>query len=298
MKSMKMRRGTVILLSALLLTGCMGKESVPDEQDALPEEVPVRHLMTEEELEYNNRPEHSNGFCIGEVREGDVLFYEFTRPEEPDFSLRINEDQTEAVVRYEGKSMTLERMTSPNGSMMEWNVSAGYGGAVSGYGMPFWADMTGDGQPELLWLQGGGGTGVHTDWCAVYDVVHMRRVPIEESWQEMAEFVDVEVLEVRDGQAYCRITTRDGAERFGWQWVGEAQAAECRYSPIKSGYTTIEIDEETQVLRCGMAFGVEPPHIFGTYAGELETELSYDVEQDVFVCSGTISVELYEEATA
>lgn len=282
------------MLTGLLLTGCAGKESVPDEQAVAPEEAPARHLMTEEELAYTNQ--NGNGFVLREVREGNALVYEFTRPDEPDLSLRISEDQTEAVVRYGGKSMTLGRIAAPNGGLLDWNVSAGYGGAVSGYGMPFWADMTGDGQPELLWLQGGGGTGMHTDWCAVWDVVNMRRIPIEEPWQEMAEFVDITVLEVRDRQAYCCVTTEDGQELFGWQWVGESDASECLYSPVKSAYNGIEIDVENQVLHCSMSFGLEGPRVLCTYIGAMETVLSYDAEGNAFVRSGPISVEICEEA--
>lgn len=150
------------LLLALALTACgQGGEVLPEDSPPEPEiqeperseEFPwePRRILYEEALEYTNREENNNGFLLAEREEEGVPFLEFTRPDVPDFSLRINQDLTEAVVEYQGRAMTLEREETPNGTLYDWYVSAGYGGLVSGYSMPFWLDLTGDGQPEEVW---------------------------------------------------------------------------------------------------------------------------------------------------
>lgn len=252
-----------------------------------------RCIMSEEELEYINRDRNSNGFVLTEVRENDKLFLEFTRPEESTFSLRINEEQTEAVLTYKEKTAALDRIEVPNGSLMKWNVSAGYGGLVSGYGMPFWMDMTGDGREELLWLCGGGGTGMHQDWCKVFDVVTMKEIPIREPWVEMSEYITVEPQAWRDGYVRCLVRDADGgnytayypAEKEGWQ--------EAVYATGESGYSTIAVDGDKRVLRVSMAYGMDFPQMYGNYMGELSTELAYDRELNMIVRSAPIRVSTY-----
>lgn len=235
-----------------------------------------------------------NGFDFGGVEDG-AFFYEFTRPEEPDFYLRIREDGKTANVRYHGKTMALNDRTTPDGSLLDWHISAGYGGVVSGYGMPFWVDMTGDGQPDLLWLQGGGGTGLHTDWCVAYDMEAMTEIPVIEPWQEMAEFITVEPLEWKDGNIVCRVTDGDGGTYTGYQLAPEEAWREYAYHSEKSGYTGISIDEENYTLRIYMSFGLEAPHVYGVYMGELRTELAYDAEKNAIVRSAPIAVSVWQE---
>ena len=133
---------------------------------------------------------------------------------------------------------------------------------VSGYGMPFWVDTTGDGQPDLLYLQGGGGTGLHTDWCVAYDMATMTEIPIVEPWEEMASSISVEPVEWKADNILCRVTDSDGQIYSGFQFLAyEETWRECTYVPGKSGYTTIEVLAETAELRVTMAFGLEGPHI-------------------------------------
>ena len=49
-----------------------------------------------------------------------------------------------AIVNYHGETMILNDWIAPNGLLLPWHISAGYGGAVSGCGMPFWR-ISGDG---------------------------------------------------------------------------------------------------------------------------------------------------------
>lgn len=42
-----------------------------------------------------------------------------------------------------------------------------------------------------------------------------------------------------------------------------------------------------------MAFGLEAPHMFGVYMGELRTELAYDAEQEAIVRFRPISRSVY-----
>ena len=98
-------KGNVILwtlLLALALTACGQNMEVPPEE-RLPEQCEEslresRRIMSEEALEYTNRGENSNVFVLVEQEEDGRLFLEFTRPDAPDFSLRINQDLTEAVI--------------------------------------------------------------------------------------------------------------------------------------------------------------------------------------------------------
>ena len=133
------------ILAVALLAGCGAESSegksepaeVPKEQaDELPS-GPTPMLLTEEALAYMYQDGRPNGFDFGGVEVGGTFFYEFTRPEEPDFSLRISEDEETAIVRYHGQTMRLHDRTAPNGSLLGWHISAGFGGLVSGYGMPF-----------------------------------------------------------------------------------------------------------------------------------------------------------------
>ena len=297
--TMKRQQWIIGMLLVILLTGCGAKDepiTVPEspEEPVLTETspAPARPLLSEEALAYMYRDGRPNGFDFGGVEEDGVFFYEFTRPEEPDFSLRISEDEETAVVCYHGETVVLSDRTAPNGALLLWHISAGYGGAVSGYGMPFWVDMTGDGQPDLLYLQGGGGTGVHTDWCVAYDMASMTEIPIVEPWEEMAESITIEPLEWEDGNIICRVTDGDGRGYTAYQPAQEAVWRDCIYLPEKSGYTTIDIDEEAAVLRVAMAFGMEVPHMMGGYMGTLETELAYDAEQNAIVRSGAITVSI------
>ena len=109
-------KGKVILwtlLLALALTACVQNMEIPPEE-RLPEPEQCeeslresRRIMSEEALEYTNREENSNGFVLTEREEEGVPFLEFTRPDVPDFSLRINQDLTEAVVEYQERTMSL-----------------------------------------------------------------------------------------------------------------------------------------------------------------------------------------------
>lgn len=121
-------KGKVILwtlLLALALTACVQNMEIPPEE-RLPEPEQCeeslresRRIMSEEALEYTNREENSNGFVLTEREEEGVPFLEFTRPDAPDFSLRINQDLTEAVVEYQERTMSLERVETPNGALYD-----------------------------------------------------------------------------------------------------------------------------------------------------------------------------------
>lgn len=290
------------ILAVALLAGCGAESSegksepaeVPKEQAGEPSSGPTPMLLTEEALAYMYQDGRPNGFDFGGVEVGGAFFYEFTRPEEPDFFLRISEDEETAIVRYRGQTMRLHDRTVPK----TWHISAGYGGLVSGYGMPFWVDMTGDGQSDLLYLQGGGGTGFHTDWCVVYDMATMTEIPIVEPWEEMASSISVEPVEWKDGNILCRVTDSDGQVYSGFQLANEETWRECAYVPGKSGYTTIEILAETAELQVTMLFGLEGPHIYGVYMGELKTTMAYDAEENAIVLSGPITVSMFSNGEA
>lgn len=298
---MERRVWIAAFLAAALLAGCGAEqaETEPEqarepEQTEEPSSAQTPLLLTEEALAYMYRDGRPNGFDFGGVEEDGAFFYEFTRPEEPDFSLRISEDGETAIVRYQGQTMMLNDRTAPNGFLLEWHISAGFGGLVSGYGMPFWVDMTGDGQPDLLYLQGGGGTGLHTDWCVAYDMATMTEIPIVEPWEEMASFISVEPMEWKADNILCRVTDSDGQVYSGFQFLAyEETWRECAYVPGKSDYTTIEILAETAELQVTMAFGLEGPHIYGAYMGELKTTMAYDAEENAIVRSGPITVSVF-----
>ena len=299
---MKERVWLAAFLTAALLAGGGAESSegesepaeVPEEQAGEPSSGPTPMLLTEEALAYMYQDGRPNGFDFSGVEVGGAFFYEFTRPEEPDFSLRISEDEETAIVRYHGQTMRLHDRTVPTA----WQISAGYGGAVSGYGMPFWVDMTGDGQPDLLYLQGGGRTGFHTDWCVAYDMATMTEIPIVEPWEEMASSISVEPVEWKDGNILCRVTDSDGQVYLGFQLANEETWRECAYVPGKSGYTTIEILAETAELQVTMLFGLEGPHIYGVYMGELKATMAYDAEENAIVLSGPITVSMFSNGEA
>lgn len=302
-RDMKRRVWIAAFLTAALLTGCGSgqAETVPEQLEAsedTEEPAPTPMLLTEEALAYMYQDGRSNGFDFGGVDVGGTFFYEFTRPEEPDFFLRISEDEETAIVRYHGQTMRLHDRTNLVGRLLEWHISAGYGGAVSGYGMPFWVDMTGDGQPDLLYLQGGGGTGAHEDDCVAYDMATMAEIPIVEPWEEMASSISVEPVEWKAGSVFSRVTDGNGQVYTASQPTAEETWRECAYVPGKSGYTTIEILAETAELQVTMAFGLEGPHIYGFYMGELKTTMAYDAEANAIVRSGPITVSMFSNREA
>lgn len=301
-----------LLVMAVFLAGCAAKREelqvAPEQsEEAARTEEPeqaeeegsgsTRELLSEEALLYMYAEGRSNGFELGGVEEDGAFYYEFTRPEEPDFSLRISDDFETALVSFRGNTMRLNDRGAPNGSLLNWNISAGYGGVVSGYGMPFWADMTGDGQPDLLYLQGGGGTGLHTDWCVAYDLTTMTEIHIVEPWQEMAEFISIETLGEADGYIQCLITDSDGRTYTAYTTSGYDEEdiwREFHYTPVKSGWTALDINTEEGTLLAMMLFGMDDPH-FGAfhYMGELTTELAYDADQGAIVRTGPITVTVY-----
>lgn len=308
---MKRRKLIIGVLLVVLLTGCSSKDGLktapeqPEEfeqaeeleqaEDASP--APTRPLLSEEALAYMYQNGRPNGFDFGGVEEDGAFFYEFTRPEEPDFYLRICEDGKTATVRYHGKTMALNDRTTPDGSLLDWHISAGYGGVVSGYGMPFWADMTGDGQPDLLYLQGAVGTGVHGDHCVAYDMAAMAEIPIVEPWQEMAEFVAIETLGEENGYIQCLITDAEGHTYTTCTTSGYDEEniwKKFHYTPVKSEWTALDINEAAGTLTAAMKFGMADPH-FGAfhYMGELRAELAYDAEQGAIVRSTPIAVTVY-----
>ena len=300
-------RGKAILwtlLLALALTAC-GRGVSPEK--LLPElEAPEqygreepRRILPAEELAYINREENSNGFVLAEREESGTFFLEFTRPEIPDFSLRISQDLTEAVVEYQGRVMTLGRVETPNGAFYDWYVSAGYGGAVSGYSMPFLTDLTGDGQPELAWLRGGGGTDVYKNICTVYNISGEGEIiPLVEPWEEMASSITVEPEGYEDGCVRSLVTDSKGETYTAWFWVSEEDWQDCDYWPGESSHTYLRIDQERGILEAEMGFGLEAPHVFGQCMGELQTELSYDAERGAIVRSGPITVSVDERPEA
>lgn len=302
--SVKGQKWVIGLLLVALLTGCGAKEETKTalEQTGEPERAeeqrsePTRLLLSEDALAYMYQNGRSNGFDFGGVEENGAFFYEFTRPEEPDFWLRISDDFETATVHYRGQTMMLNDRTAPNGSLLDWNISAGYGGAVSGYGMPFWVDVTGDGQPDLLYLQGGGGTGMHTDWCVAYDMASMVEIPIIEPWQEMAEFISIETLGEEAGYIQCLVTDAEGRTYIAYTISGYDEEdiwQEFYYAPVKSGWTTLDINEEG-TLMATMQFGMANPHVAALhYIGELTTVLAYDAEQGAIVRSAPVTVTVY-----
>ena len=291
-----------ILLLTLAMTACgQDREAAPEELLPEPEiQEPEqceeslresRRIMSEEALEYTNRGENSNGFVLTEREEEGVPFLEFIRLDTPDFSLRINQDLTEAVAVYQWRTMSLERVETPNGALYDWYVSAGYSGLVSGYSMPFWVDLTGDGQPELVWLRHGSGTGFHESVCTVYNVTGEGEIiPLVEPWEEMAASISVSPQAWEDGYIRSLVTDSQGQLHIAWQWVQEEVWQDCWYWPGKSGWTSLEINQERGTLEAVMMFGLEVPDMFGIYMGELRTELSYDTEQRAIVRSGSIVV--------
>lgn len=288
----------------LCLTACAVKEAPSVEPEAKDKAVVVpeepekpRRILSEEEIEYTNRAENSNGFFLAEREEAGGNFLEFTRPEVPGFSLRINQDFPEAMVEYSGKAMMLEWVEVPDFEDSPWYVSAGYGGAVSGYSMPFWVDMTGDGQPELAWLRSVSGTGFHNAICTIYNISSQGEIiPLVEPWEEMAAAVAVEPLDWENNCIRCRITDSDGQTQTGWQWAQEEGWSKCRYVPGKSGWVSLEIDQERGVLEAAMLFGLENPAAAGAagYMGELRAELAYDAERNAVLCSGRVRVSVFE----
>ena len=296
-----------ILLLTLAMTACgQDREAAPEELLPEPEiQEPEqceeslresRRIMSEEALEYTNRGENSNVFVLVEQEEDGRLFLEFTRPDAPDFSLRINQDLTEAAAVYQGRTMSLERVETPNGALYDWYVSAGYSGLVSGYSMPFWVDLTGDGQPELVWLRHGSGTGFHESVCTVYNVTGEGEIiPLVEPWEEMAASISVSPQAWEDGYIRSLVTDSQGQLHTAWQWVQEEVWQDCWYWPGKSGWTSLEINQERGTLEAVMMFGLEVPDMFGIYMGELRTELSYDTEQRAIVRSGSIVVSVDEK---
>ncbi len=300
-------RGKVILralLAALVMTACgqtLTEEPPVEPEIQEPEQCEEslresRRIMSEEALEYTNRGENSNGFVLMEREEDGVPFLEFIRLDTPDFSLRINQDLTEAVAVYQGRTMSLERVETPNGALYDWYVSAGYSGLVSGYSMPFWVDLTGDGQPELVWLRHGSGTGFHESVCTVYNVTGEGEIiPLVEPWEEMAASISVSPQAWEDGYIHSLVTDSQGQLHTAWQWVQEEVWQDCWYWPGKSGWTSLEINQERGTLEAVMMFGLEVPDMFGIYMGELRTELSYDTEQRAIVRSGSIVVSVDEK---
>lgn len=298
------------LLLALALTACGQGGEVPPEgplpepetrETERSEEIPrePRRIMYEEALEYTNREENNNGFLLEEREEDGVPFLEFTRPDVPDFSLRISQDLTEAVVEYQGRTMTLERVETPNGAFYDWYVSAGYGGLVSGYSMPFWVDLTGDGRPELAWLRGGGGTGVYKNTCTVYDISGEGEIiPLIEPWEEMAASVTVEPQGYEGGCVRSLVTDGGGQTYTAWLPAPERPEEvwrDCYYWPGESSHTYLEIDRERGVLTACMCFGLEGVYPMAGDIGELETELRYDAERGVITRSGPVSVSVYDK---
>lgn len=304
---MKKRITLWILVLTLRLTACGQRGEMPPEEapPALEVQAPEqsgesvrlsRQIMSEEELEYTNREDCSNGFVLAEREEDGALFLEFTRPDAPDFSLRISQDLTEALAEYQGRTMTLERVETPNGTLYDWYVSAGYGGLVSGYSMPSWVDFTGDGQPELAWLRHGSGTGFHESVCTVYNISGQGEIiPLVEPWEEMAASITVEPQDWEDGYIRSLVTDCQGQTYTAWQWVQEEAWRDCSYWPGKSGWASLEIDQERCTLEAVMLFGLEVPHMFGAYMGGLRTELAYDAEQGAIIRSGPIAVSVDEK---
>ena len=197
---------------------------------------------------------------------------------------------------YQGRTMSLERVETPNGALYDWYVSAGYSGLVSGYSMPFWVDLTGDGRPELVWLRHGSGTGFHESVCTVYNVTGEGEIiPLVEPWEEMAASISVSPQAWEDGYIRSLVTDSQGQLHTAWQWVQEEVWQDCWYWPGKSGWTSLEINQERGTLEAVMMFGLEVPDMFGIYMGELRTELSYDTEQRAIVRSGSIVVSVDEK---
>lgn len=291
------------LLPALALTACgQNMEIPPEERLPKPEQCEEslqesRRIMSEEALEYTNQQDCSNGFVLAEREEGGRLFLEFTRPDVPDFSLRISGDLAEAVAEYQGRTMPLERVETPNGALYDWYVSAGYGGLVSGYSMPFWVDFTGDGQPELAWLRHGYGTGFHESVCTVYSIGGEGEIiPLIEPWEEMAESISVEPQGWEDGYIRSFVTDSEGQTYTAWQCCGQEETwQELCYWPGKSGWASLEIDQERGIVEAVMAFGLEVPDMLGIYMGELRTELRYDAERGVIARSRPISVSVHDK---
>lgn len=126
-----MRKRAILwaLLLPLVLAACGQTGELPQlppepetQEQGRSEEIsqePGRRL-SQGALEYTNREENNNGFLLTEREEDGVPFLEFTRPDVPNFSLRINQDLTEAVVEYQRRTMTLERAETPNGALYDW----------------------------------------------------------------------------------------------------------------------------------------------------------------------------------
>lgn len=294
-----------------LLTGCGAKKAAeqPEGQEQAEEAEqaeaganptacePERYLLSEEALAYMYQDGRPNGFDFDGVEEDGAFFYEFTRPEELDFSLRISEDFETAVLSYRGKTLVLEGQTAADGTPWYWHISAGYGGAVSGYGMPLWADMTGDGQADLLYLREGTGTGFHRSDCLIFDMTTVKEVPVIEPWQEMAEFIDIETLGEEDGYIQCLVTDAEGHTDTTYMAAGydeEDVWKKFDYMPVRSDWTALGVHTEEGTWLAIMKFGMADPH-FGAfrYIGELTTELAYDAEQNSIVRSGPITVTVY-----
>ena len=101
----------------------------------------------------------------------------------------------------------------------------------------------------------------------------------------MAASISVSPQAWEDGYIHSLVTDSQGQLHTAWQWVQEEVWQDCWYWPGKSGWTSLEINQERGTLEAVMMFGLEVPDMFGIYMGELRTELSYDTEQRAIVRS-------------
>lgn len=193
-------------------------------------------------------------------------------------------EEVQAVVEHQGKRTSFAMPV----------FLLGHGG-VSGTASLSLADLTGDGTLDLVYIYGGGGTGVWNDQVKVIDLAAMEERPICWDSDSVAEWMSglirLQLVGTREAgdleeqrEAVYQVTAPDGTAIYAGTGGFSLTEFPDTPSPIFGNYESIALEGDRLALNSSfwLDLGVG---VFGPYLGSLTCDFRYDPAQRSFTLS-------------
>ena len=200
-------------------------------------------------------------------------------------------DEVQAVVEHQGKQTSFAMPV----------FLLGHGG-VSGTASLSLADLTGDGTLDLVYIYGGGGTGVWNDQVKVIDLAAMEERPIcwdsDSVAERMSGLIRLQLVGTREAgdleeqrEAVYQITAPDGTAIYAGTGGFSLTEFPDTPSPIFGNYESIALEEDRLALNSSfwLDLGVG---VFGPYLGSLTCDFRYDPVQQSFTLSSECALQV------
>ena len=239
------------------------------------------HLPHYNEFETYNRLNRFPGLTISEVRIDDQLFYHLENPE-INLTILVNREEDTAIISWNNKTTELKIS-----GLFSVTDSAIFG----------LADLIKGDTPELYYSLSSGGTGALMTTFKIIDLETLEVVPISDFVNPMLNSLDIELYQLEDDVAVCRIeSSSPSIIQYGSINVNKNTGArDCIYTPnMGSNYISIFVENNSLFAEVGFTLSNAVP---GRYLGVIRGRLEYSIPNNRFEIQPSFTVELADKVS-